>query len=99
MDGGGGGGAEGGSTEEQLKRGKRKSSWSCESVFPDCLAAPMTSFSEVLLIGLENRTSSPASPSARSPAQPLCPATLPSPTLSLRGFPVPGLVPGLVNQG
>lgn len=85
------GGAEGGSTEEQLKRGKRKSSWSCESVFPDCLAAPMTSFSEVLLIGLENRTSSPGSPSALSPAHPLCPALLPSPTLSLRGSQCPGL--------
>lgn len=88
------GGAEGGSTEEQLKRGKRKSSWSCESVFPDCLAAPMTSFSEVLLTGLENRTSSPASPSAGhlhspcaqqpTPAPP-CPLGVPSAQACARG--------------
>lgn len=91
------GGAEGGSTEEQLKRGKRKSSWSCESVFPDCLAAPMTSFSEVLLIGLENRTSSPGSPSALTCTSPV-PSTPPQPHPVPEGFPVPGIVPGLVTQ-
>lgn len=71
---------EGGSTEEQLKRGKRKSSWSCESVFPDCLAATMTSFSEVMLTGLRDwRTAcpAPAAPQPRSPAQPLVPSGSP----------------------
>lgn len=55
----------------------------------------MTSFSEVLLIGLENRTCQPLC--AVTP-QPLCPAALPSPILPLRGFPGPGLVPGVLNQ-
>lgn len=50
-----------------MKRGKRKSSWSCESVFPDCLAR----YDDLILRGdvnwaerLENRLSSPASPTA-----------------------------------
>lgn len=77
---------EGGSTEEQLKRGKRKSFWSCESVFPDCLAAMMTSFSEVMLIQLKDwRTRCPAlpappppqSPPPWSPAQALVPSSTP----------------------
>lgn len=74
------GGAEEGSTEEQLKRGKRKSSWSCESVFPDCLAATMTSFSEVMLTGLRDwRTGCPALPAPLpwSPAQLLVPSSSP----------------------
>lgn len=62
-----------------MKRGKRKSSWSCGSVFPDCLAVLMTSFCEVMLAGLrDRRRTAPASPTAAGTcASPLCPAACP----------------------